>query len=228
MRVIFVRHGDPDYKNDCLTPLGQLQAKAAAQRLKDEGIEKGYSSTNGRAYETAEYTARLYGCDVIPCDFMREIGWGAIEGEVLEVSSPWKTARMMPAAGLSLLDPNFAEKEPFKRNKVVKNALKVNEGLDRWFEELGYKREGEYYRVINPSDRTVAMFCHGGSSSAAFAHVFNLPLPFTFGVLKGGHASILFEIILDGAEGELVTPLLSTVNDCKHTKGIVIEREHEF
>ena len=39
MRIIFVRHGHPNYRKDCLTELGHLQAKAAAKRLKEEGIE---------------------------------------------------------------------------------------------------------------------------------------------------------------------------------------------
>ena len=33
MRIIFVRHGHPDYKNDCLTPLGHKQAEEAAKML---------------------------------------------------------------------------------------------------------------------------------------------------------------------------------------------------
>ena len=40
MKIILVRHGHPDYENDCLTPLGHEQAAKAAMRLKDEGIEK--------------------------------------------------------------------------------------------------------------------------------------------------------------------------------------------
>lgn len=39
MRIIFVRHGHPDYKNDCLTPLGHEQAKAAAARLQNEKVD---------------------------------------------------------------------------------------------------------------------------------------------------------------------------------------------
>ncbi len=31
MRIIFVRHGHPDYTNDCLTELGHLQAGASWQ-----------------------------------------------------------------------------------------------------------------------------------------------------------------------------------------------------
>ena len=30
MRIIFVRHGEPDYKRDCLTETGKAQAAAAA------------------------------------------------------------------------------------------------------------------------------------------------------------------------------------------------------
>ena len=40
MRIIFVRHGEPDYANDCLTEQGRLQAQEAAKRLLEEGIEE--------------------------------------------------------------------------------------------------------------------------------------------------------------------------------------------
>lgn len=73
MRIIFVRHGYPNYVNDCLTELGHKHAAAAAERLKDEGIEQIFSSTCGRAYETAEYIAKKYNLPIVKCDFMREI-----------------------------------------------------------------------------------------------------------------------------------------------------------
>ena len=73
MLIYFVRHGHPDYKNDCLTELGKRQAAAAAERLRSSGIEKIISSTNGRAVETAEYTARALGLEVDARDFLREI-----------------------------------------------------------------------------------------------------------------------------------------------------------
>ena len=57
MRIIFVRHGEPNYALDCLTERGRIQAKAAADRLKEEGIEEIFSSPLGRAAETAAFTA---------------------------------------------------------------------------------------------------------------------------------------------------------------------------
>ena len=40
MRIIFVRHGEPDYAHDCLTEQGKQQALAAAERLREEGIDQ--------------------------------------------------------------------------------------------------------------------------------------------------------------------------------------------
>jgi len=58
MRILFVRHGNPNYELDALTELGHKQADACAERLSHEGIERIFSSTCGRALETAAYTAK--------------------------------------------------------------------------------------------------------------------------------------------------------------------------
>lgn len=47
MRIIFIRHGEPDYKNDCLTEIGREQALLVAERLQVEGIEEIWSSPLG-------------------------------------------------------------------------------------------------------------------------------------------------------------------------------------
>lgn len=45
MKIIFVRHGHPDYANDCLTDLGNKQGEAVAKRLEKEKIDRFYSSS---------------------------------------------------------------------------------------------------------------------------------------------------------------------------------------
>ena len=40
MRIVFVRHGEPNYELDCLTENGKIHAAKAAERLKEEGIEE--------------------------------------------------------------------------------------------------------------------------------------------------------------------------------------------
>ena len=78
MRILFVRHGHPNYKNDCLTELGHLQAEALADRLSAEDIAHFASSSCGRAYETAVHVAQRRDKEVEKLDFMREVPWGDI------------------------------------------------------------------------------------------------------------------------------------------------------
>ena len=59
MLLFYVRHGDPIYDPDSLTPLGERQAEAVAKRLALYGIDKIYSSTSVRAQLTAKPTAEI-------------------------------------------------------------------------------------------------------------------------------------------------------------------------
>lgn len=50
MKIIFIRHGDPDYVNDTLTEKGMREAKLLAKRVADwKNITQFYCSPLGRA-----------------------------------------------------------------------------------------------------------------------------------------------------------------------------------
>lgn len=44
MRLIFIRHGDPDYVHDTLTEKGKREAELLAQRVKNWDVSKFYVS----------------------------------------------------------------------------------------------------------------------------------------------------------------------------------------
>lgn len=223
MKILFVRHGHPNYEKDCLTDLGHRHAAAAALRLKDEGIARIYSSTCGRALETAQHTADLIGLPVQPFDFMREINWDPVEGITLPYQGhPWDTADRMVIDGLPLLDPDWASKEPFRRNTVVQSVKKVGDGIDQWLETLGYRRDGDYYRVVSNTEDTVAVFCHGGASCAMLSRIFNLPFPFAIAVMGLDFTGIT-AVSLAGDPGDLATPKFICVNDARHIQGLRVE-----
>lgn len=220
MRIIFVRHGHPDYKNDCLTPLGHEQAKAAAARLQNEKVDAVYSSVKGRAMETASYQAKAHGKELILLDFMREIGWGSTDGEpIAHEGHPWFLADDMVVAGQSLLSDNWAEEPPFDRNRAVGFYNNIRENLDAWLSGLGYDREGEYYRVREANDQTIMLVSHGGSSSCVLSHLFNLPLPF---VLKNIPANLtgITVVKMAGDVGSLISPKFEMVNDARHIQDV--------
>jgi probable phosphoglycerate mutase len=229
MKIYFVRHGHPDYENDCLTELGHKQAVAAAERLKNCGIEQVFSSTKGRAFQTAEYTAKALGLQVISCDFMREIGWRSIDGEtILANGHPWNISDIFASEGKTLTDKEWYMKEPYCKSNVVHSVQTVKNGLDAWLAELGYQREGEYYRVVgNATEKTIAMFSHAGSSSVALSHILNIPFPQICGIVRPDFTSITVLEFSDKI-GELIFPKLLLLNDVQHTKGLDIQNIYEM
>ena len=72
MLFFYVRHGDPIYNPDQLTPLGKRQAEAVAKRLALYGIDKIYASTSNRAIQTAEPTAEILKKEIAQLDFAKE------------------------------------------------------------------------------------------------------------------------------------------------------------
>ena len=228
MRLIFVRHGHPNYVNDCLTELGRKHAAAVAERLKDEGISEIYSSTCGRAYETAEYVAEKYGLPIVKCEFMREISWGSVDNEPIDFDGhPWSAVDDMVAKGENLLNPNWAKEEPFVRNKMVGYVENIAIALDEWLMNLGYTREGLYYRVTGKNtNKTIAAFGHGGAGSAIFSHLFNLPYPFVCTTMNQDYTGITI-VELPDTPGALVKPRFEIMNDARHIKDLRIENVYE-
>ena len=218
MRIIFIRHGEPDYEKDDLTKTGYIQAEQVAERLKDEGIDEIWSSTHGRALNTAKYTAELLGLPIKKADFIREITWGTANGgKIFAGGHPWDIADEMARRGMDLNDPAWRANPFFANNKVLESVDTVEKGIDRWLSDLGYKRNGLYYdHLIEEKDhRTVALFCHGGSSSAAIAHIMNLPFPYVCAMLHIEFTGITI-LRMDKRKGPCTLPCLELANDFRH------------
>lgn len=58
MRIIFVRHGDPDYANDTLTEKGWREAALLAERVSGWDVTDFYVSPLGRAQDTASLSLK--------------------------------------------------------------------------------------------------------------------------------------------------------------------------
>ena len=61
MKIHIIRHGDPDYKNDTLTKLGEEEAKKLSDHMRLFPITGLFSSPMGRAKKTADYTVKALG-----------------------------------------------------------------------------------------------------------------------------------------------------------------------
>ena len=219
MRIVFVRHGEPNYQKDCLTELGIRQAEAAAERLSGEGIDTVFSSPYGRALETAKITAgRLDLGPVRVLDFMHELYWGSISGKPLfSDGHPWDIADELSRTGWDLTRTDWAGHPMFADNKVTESALQVAEKADGWMASLGYTRDGAYYRCERDNHRTVALFSHGGSSVAMMARLLNIPFPYLCQTMHIHFTGITI-LRFDSRAGSAQLPVFELVNDGKHIK----------
>lgn len=222
MKLILVRHGHPNYELDCLTDLGHLQAKAAAKRLKEEPIDMFFASTCGRAVETAEYTAKAQGKSVTQLPFMQEVIWGYNEDPHDPAGHPWNLVDSMILEGKNIMEPDWRHLPPFKGNRICQNVDLIENAFDQWLADLGYVREGDYYRAGENTEKTVALFSHGGSSCAVLAHLFKLPYPYAIQVFRLNYTSVTVVRFPD-TPGKLVMPVLELVNDDAHIENLKVE-----
>lgn len=223
MKIIIVRHGHPDYDKDCLTSLGHLHAQAVAERLADEEIDAVYTSTCGRAYETAEYICRKKGLPIAGAfDFLREMNW--VDKETLsdyQKYHPWLIALDMVKAGKPLTKEFWEKEELSTKSLAFESAEKISKGFDAFLQDLGYVREGLYYRVGKPNNKTFVVVCHGGVTSILLSSMLNLPQPFAFaGITWNQTYTAVTELFLEGEEGELILPHFGIVNDARHVAKI--------
>ncbi len=218
MRLIFIRHGDPDYEKDDLTAAGAVQAQLVAERLRNEGIEEIWTSSHGRAVNTAKAFSELMGLPFKSVDFMREVTWGSKDGGPLFAGGhPWEIADEMAVRGLNLNDPDWRDNPYFKNNSVLDSVSTIETGIDAWLADHGYVRKGLYYdhTVEEDSHRTIAMFCHGGSMSAAIGHIMNLPFPYCCAMLHIGFTGVTI-LRFDKGKGPCKLPCLELANDVGH------------
>ena len=75
MRLLIIRHGDPDYARDNLTEKGKREAKLLSEMLAKDKIDYLYCSPLGRAKATCAYTAEKLGLKPVIEPWLREFDY---------------------------------------------------------------------------------------------------------------------------------------------------------
>ena len=176
MKLLLIRHGDPDYENDCLTPTGQREAELLAGRIAPLPIREFYVSTMGRAMATAAPTLQKTGREAVCCDWLREFQVPCARpdkgGELYHTAWDWLPQDWL--ADPILLDPfRWQENEVFARSEVPAAYDRVCAEFDGVLAEHGYVRDGLWYRAERPNNDTLAFFSHFGLSCVLMSHLMN-------------------------------------------------------
>ena len=96
MRLIFIRHAEPDYSIDSLTEKGWREAKLLAERTKRWKVDEFYCSPLGREKDTASFTLKECGREAVTCDWMREFDACVVDPETGKNRLSWDLKPCVP------------------------------------------------------------------------------------------------------------------------------------
>lgn len=220
MLLFYVRHGNPIYNPDSLTPLGKRQAEAVAKRLSLYGIDKIYSSTSKRAIETATPTSEIVQKEIQLLDFCNE--WYAWEeftvpsdGGVLNWSfADRKIKAIFNSDKVRELGDRWYELEEFSGFKFKAGMERVNRESDAFLESLGYRhnRRAKNYEVLRSSSERIALFAHQGFGLAFLSSILDIPYPMFSTHFDMGHTGVTV-IEFSNENKETVPKILTLSND---------------
>ena len=182
MLFFYIRHGDPIYTPDSLTPMGERQAEAVAKRLALYGIDEVYASTSNRAILTAKPTCELVKKEPVLLDFCNENhAWAELtvqrDGKKDWLFGDKEMANLLSDEATIALGHDWCNHPQFTQFK--KGIDRIYNETFSFFKSLGYAQIGHTgkYEVINGNDKRVALFAHQGFGIAFLSCVLGIPYP---------------------------------------------------
>ena len=176
MKLLIIRHGEPDYEHDDLTEAGRREAECLAERIAPMKVTEYFVSPLGRAKATAAPTLKKAGRQATEYDWLRELSIPVARpdknGDKSRVPWDW-----LPQDWLR--DPRLRSMVHWMENEVMQGGCvgEAYEHVTREFDALlaryGYERDGRLYRAVRPNEETLVFFCHLGLGCALMSHLMN-------------------------------------------------------
>ena len=173
VRILLIRHAEPDYTVDSLTPKGRVEAELLSQRLVRYNIQDFYTSPLGRAKDTAAYTLEKLGrtAEVLP--WLREFRGTVPDPESGEKRwIAWDLKPRIWSASPGIMDyASWTEAPLLDRTNVPEIWRETTAGVDALLGAYGYRKDGPVWRCENNGDFTLALFCHFGIAMAVIGYL---------------------------------------------------------
>lgn len=219
MLFFYVRHGDPIYKPDSLTPKGELQAAALVPRFARYGLDEIYTSSSNRAQLTAEPTCKALNITPTVLDWCKE-SYAFDEFSVLDENGKkhWvfqdeAYCRLMISPEIRALDKQWYRHEAFGES-FQQGVERIGKEADAFMEQLGYRRRPQdgCYDAIAHHNRRIALFAHQGIGLAFLSHLLDIPYPLLCTHFDMGHSGVTV-IEFQNLNGIAIPKVLQLSND---------------
>lgn len=213
MRIYLIRHADPDYPTDSLTPAGHLEAKALAAHLAEIGIDEIYSSPRGRARLTAQAVA-----DQTHLPVTIE-PWAA---ELDGIYSSEHGHNMWDLNGAVLRGPEVMTNlnhwegfPPLNHPRLAEHLRNIRAGSEDFLKRQGFTRDGLAYHFAQPNRKRIAFIAHLGFGFTWLADLLAIPVPLMWAGFYI-HPSSVTTILFDERSPGMAVPRVLGLGDISH------------
>lgn len=221
MLFFYIRHGDPIYDPDSLTPLGEEQAEAIKYRLAVHGLDKIYASSSNRAILTATPTAKLLKKEIEVLDWCNEnYAWQDFATPNEDNFYTWNYnhahyKKLYTSGELLAMGNNWYDHKAFEGTNIKRGTLRVQRETDALLLSLGYRndREKGYYIAEKPNNDRVALFAHEGFGTAFLSAILNIPYPLYASHFTMCHTGMT---IIEFSGDDIVFPKVLTLSNDSH------------
>ena len=175
MKILIIRHADPDYSIDSLTETGWKEAQALTKRLEKLDIAAFYVSPMKRAQDTASFILKEKNMDAEIHPWLREFGHRLQKPYEDRITVPWDWLPDIWTKEKQYFDlDRWSDTELFHEAQLPQQYSWVTEGLDRILARHGYVREESWYRVEQANEDTIVFFCHFGLECVLLSHLLHI------------------------------------------------------
>ena len=173
LRILLIRHAEPDYSVDSLTPKGRVEAELLSRRLARYDIRDFYTSPLGRARDTAAYTLDRLGRQAETLSWLREFKGSYPDPESGERRIvAWDVKPRIWTAFPGVMDiQTWCDVPAFSGGDVREVWQQTVDGVDALLGRYGYRKDGPVWKSLNNADFTIALFCHFGISMAILGYL---------------------------------------------------------
>ncbi len=217
MLLYIIRHGEPGH-DGALTELGQKQAEAVGERMKKCGIDRVFSSPLLRARQTAQPACEKLGLSMNIEDWAAEIGDGRLttlpDGTKKSVSLLQNTV-FLEGDNADLPFSRAYECDFFNTSDMKEAVSFIEENGNAFLEKLGYKKEGNVYRIVKPSNERVALFCHAAFSRAWISVLLHIPVHIMWAGFDYEHSGVTV-LAFENTENGFTAPTCLRYSDTGH------------
>jgi len=175
MKILIIRHGEPDYSIDSLTEKGWREAELLSKRLCALNVKDYYVSPLGRARDTVKPTLEKLGREAEVLPWLREFHGTVINPHTAERRIPWNLAPQYWTKQPELYDSvDWRENGLFRTGDMLKVYDETAAGVDALLAKYGYVRDGGIYRCENNDDTTIVLVCHFALGMTILSHILNI------------------------------------------------------